>query len=1178
MTPAPRHVRQFGKTLLMGVLALLLIPRDSASQPKERPADHPTATQLTEGAEKAAAGKWLDAIEQFQRVMDTAGDELTPVGPRRQLPARWVAQDHISRLPPAGLKLYRQRVDGQAATRVAEAKKAPTTAELHKVLAEMFNSAAAEEAILELARRAFAAGHLDEAAHFWKMLLPGAPDDGQLHFPQPQTPAAAVTARLILVHLYQGDRDDAATALDALKKDHPDAGGLLAGKAAKYADTLTEFLNRPDSALPPPAPEPGWNTFAGQAGRDGNTHAALPYFWPDEPAWKIPLPSPKRVRFGESPSNPFHRNALAFHPVIAGPEALIADAKRVWSVDRLTGRPTEVYASATGGDTAVSTLRDVRHTLTVHRGHVYARLGADGLQSPLGEDAVTPKSELVCLGPRAADTPARKVLWRLQPPGIAESTTIWEGCPVVTDGRVYAMFWRQARGETVAGVACYQPGDGAELPLLLWQRIVGKSGGEPNGDVRHRHELLTLAGANILVAPQAGSVTALDGRTGQPAWEFRYESADRATLPRYRDLCPPVASGGKVFLAPADRDHLFCVDAFTGRLIWDRDGVEVQHLLGVARGRLIATFGGQLKGLRGLSVRTGADTGPDGWTLHDQAGEITFGRGLVSDDAVVWPTRHGLAFVSPEDGRPLRQPIPGSFGNLTFADGLLLVATGTELWGYLADGKAVSKKADVENLPPDAMVWTAEGRPIRAAQVRRAEGPQPAAEAEPLIPATDVPAVLEAPLDRKLVSTVNDPTLRLLAESPRLIALGEQLHVGAQAVPNPAKHEVTFAGETPRAIILAGPAGVTAIHPGRLTVMWELLLDATAPRLTAPNRPGFPLASGKESATTFDAFTLIDDALFVVHDAHDLLCYAPATGTLKWGRRVEDLAPRVPFTATWNPHMARSGNLLAVQTSTGAIGVLDADTGTVRHALKTFAKSWIEPPTVVGAGQFAWPTDDAVMLYDADRGAPVATHALPNPVSLSGVPPRLRLHGNDLLVLTDRNAGTDADLLDAATLKRKWVQPPVTLGRRFEDIAVGDDRFFVAADDRLSAYAWKEAEPLWSVPLPPSDGPRRLAVTPAGVWVAPRAPEMTRRNFDALAAFRGAGGDGARLVRAVGDSYNVWTRRTWPVLLVTPMTGAVAQRWNIPALGVAAGLDVGRTRVNILTGQGRWRLEPLAGP
>ena len=231
---------------------------------------------------------------------------------------------------------------------------------------------------------------------------------------------------------------------------------------------------------------------------------------------------------------------------------------------------------------------------------------------------------------------------------------------------------------------------------------------------------MTVSGPNVVYCTDGGTVIALDAQTGRPAWEYRYPRNERPTLPRYRDLCPPLADGGRIYVAPADTDRLLCLDAFTGRLIWEREGVEVIHLLGVAKGRLIATFGGQLRGIRGLNLRTGADSGAGGWTIHDDGGEQTFGRGLVTEEAVVWPTKKSLRFLDPSDGTQLRSPIPGPparmrdgseqpsrepgpFGNLCYADGVLLVTTATEVWGYVSEAKKLGdRRKAVENDPENA--------------------------------------------------------------------------------------------------------------------------------------------------------------------------------------------------------------------------------------------------------------------------------------------------------------------------------------------------------------------------------------------------------------------------------------------------------------------------------------------
>ena len=111
--------------------------------------------------------------------------------------------------------------------------------------------------------------------------------------------------------------------------------------------------------------------------------------------------------------------------------------------------------------------------------------------------------------------------------------------------------------------------------------------------------------------------------------------------------------------------------------------------------------------------------GPNGWTIHDDGGEGTFGRGLVTDEVVVWPTQHGLRFLDPADGTQLRSPIPGPaarrptagsssrtdpgpFGNLCYADGVLVVTTATEVWGFVSEAKKLGdRRKAVEDDPDD---------------------------------------------------------------------------------------------------------------------------------------------------------------------------------------------------------------------------------------------------------------------------------------------------------------------------------------------------------------------------------------------------------------------------------------------------------------------------------------------
>ena len=222
-----------------------------------------------------------------------------------------------------------------------------------------------------------------------------------------------------------------------------------------------------------------------------------------------------------------------------------------------------------------------------------------------------------------------------------------------------------------------------------------------SGEPRQRPEPLTLAGSNLVFCSHTGVVVAVDVRTGKPAWAFRYPKSARPTVSASpRDLCPPLADAGRVFVAPADADRVYAVDADTGRELWAAGPTQVEQLLGVVRGRLICTVTEPTRGVRGLSVATGSHREPEGWACHDDPGLRSFGRGLVTGDKLLWPTPAGVFFLNPTDGTRLPAFLPHPHGNLAFADGILLVATPTELWGYVAPRHDLPERRKTAALHP----------------------------------------------------------------------------------------------------------------------------------------------------------------------------------------------------------------------------------------------------------------------------------------------------------------------------------------------------------------------------------------------------------------------------------------------------------------------------------------------
>src|SRR5262249_48998784 len=263
---------------------------------------------------------------------------------------------------------------------------------------------------------------------------------------------------------------------------------------------------------------------------------------------------------------------------------------------------------------------------------------------------------------------------------------MFEGAPLVTNGRLFVAKTRFEGRQAVAAVECYEADatDGRdEPPPLRWkQDLWAAEVGGLGEATRHRHDLLTLAGPFVGYCTHSGAIVALDATTGKRAWAYRYPTVPPrpldGTLPR--DLAPCLFAQGRVYAAPADADRMFCLDALTGERIWESSPTHVVQLLGVARGRLFVTLGGYPQGIRCYHAARGSPL----WTKPDEGDRATHGRGFLADRWVFWPTRFGLKVLRQEDGEPVDSGSgPEPWGNLALGDGCLIVASPTEIWGFV---------------------------------------------------------------------------------------------------------------------------------------------------------------------------------------------------------------------------------------------------------------------------------------------------------------------------------------------------------------------------------------------------------------------------------------------------------------------------------------------------------------
>ena len=198
----------------------------------------------------------------------------------------------------------------------------------------------------------------------------------------------------------------------------------------------------------------------------------------------------------------------------------------------------------------------------------------------------------------------------------------------------------------------------------------------------YRQHLLTLADGQIVYCSHAGATVAVDAWTGQPTWGVRYPSRGPLTAehePSPRDLTPAVYADGRVYAAPLDSDRLFCMDSASGRVLWEVEGVEIVHLLGIKNGRLfVATRSGL------LSIQT--TTGETQWTQPTVERLPSLGRGLLAGSWLIWPTQNlDLPYRAvtlgaghqqsegAEDDDP-KMPQRLAVGNLAFGQGCLAIA------------------------------------------------------------------------------------------------------------------------------------------------------------------------------------------------------------------------------------------------------------------------------------------------------------------------------------------------------------------------------------------------------------------------------------------------------------------------------------------------------------------------
>lgn len=673
-----------------------------------------TRKRLAEAEQKIVSGKAADAADDIQRLLDEVSDDLITLDGREYRAARWVAHGLLSKLPKDVLTTYQDRIDQPAKKLLDQGKQARDPRPLWLLLDRYFVSRPADAGLLLLGELLFERGEFRAAEGVWRRLLPDAGAD--VAYPGSKADTALVRARIALAVIFQNDLARAKNEVAAFKARHATATGTLAGKTGPLVATLEAYLVAPPKLAPDATNGSAWPMYGGAPDRAGRVAGGIATAIPPRPTWTADKTADKgvdqRPLAGFSTLKPPVRQPYG-HPVIADGQVFVSDGTAVHAFDLQTGLPRRVYRPNPSRRPKIEVpptgrMAEPVFGLTVSNGLLYARVGGSAVRAPERvADSITGRlyreSALACFDAEQGER------WRLFPPEDEKTPAAWEGAPLVVDRRLWAVYTKFEGGRAIHIAACYDPADATE-PELAPERPAWTTelcdGALPSAD-RSRQELLTLAGRNLVFCSNSGAVVAVDAVTGRRAWGFRYPRIRKMVPGASGDPSPAVAFGGRVYVAPADGERVYALDAETGRVVWESGPTEGARILGVSRGRLVVAVAGPLRGIRGLSLDTGSYREADGGWIQGAAHlPLSYGQGFVTDDAIVWPTRDGLYFLDPRTGRPLSGHAPNPMvppgsdklpGHVAYADGVLVVVTATSVRGHVARSKKVEALPD---LPP----------------------------------------------------------------------------------------------------------------------------------------------------------------------------------------------------------------------------------------------------------------------------------------------------------------------------------------------------------------------------------------------------------------------------------------------------------------------------------------------
>lgn len=1049
---------------------------------------------------QASRQKWPEALEEYQRIIYDEGDNLVQVNndsilakaTLRSVLARTLCHQRIAEAPPWVLARYRQRINNLAESLFREGQEKQDVRAWARLVNDHFCSRQAEKALELFGDRAFEQGDFSRARQWWGHLanLPSQSNRSLgLLYPASEANQARAQAKQIIALAFQGDLDTARKELSHFKKRRGKSAGTLAGKKGLLAAIIDEILLRlsDDRALL----EEHWHSFACDGRRNSRVpFAPQPRLWADGPTWRVFLATGKRADSPDGTSEravPQPARRLCFHPIIAGDRVLVAGARSVTAYHLLSGEKLFRYHLKEAGhddglDDSAETLpadSDRSYTLTVAGDRIYVRLG--GLRLAPGKDTKKETSYLVCLemkpaAPKKGPAVEVRELWTVPARGENGEPAVFEGSPIVAGNRVYLAMSRVQGRQTLTSLACYDATSGSSR----WTQEVCHSGEfEESSKPRFRHHLVTLAGRYLAYCSHAGAIVAVDTDAGTPAWALRYRSLgpERTDgLASSRELCPCVHGGGRLFVAPMDSDRILCLDPASGELLWERDGIEVVHLLAVAGERLFFTTP---TGLRAVQASSGVDQG--GWSQPAEGKLPPFGRGFLAGGWIFWPTqdpRFPLRVLTQDEGDQEQVERPGEpamvfdptqlhrlrAGNMVYANGCLVVAGTEELVAYVAPSRLLHKVQDKTGRLTSKS-WRPQPIMPRAEILKLA---RPISNLPDLVP----PLTLAWKQPADLILHPERGSMANTKVDMFLLGRGDRIFCCDPATGKARwQRQITFrprwAGLHVDRVVIAGERDIESLQLEDGRLIWAFR------------------AEPEQGA--FESFQLTAEQLLFVVDSRRLVALDLDRGSVRWSRWAPG-GRLLPLDAgRFVPHFLASDGMVIIQCIRGQTLCLDAVTGRLVRQGEPGATLWPHPPLPLEPGRACVVENGHVRFIELSSGREIWKFEPRWPTSSSGEALSVLGDKKTLLAVVPRNYGYEIERLDPASGRPVWEDEPRLVGRRRADLqglSAGEDVLYQVGHNSLACRSLHTGKVLWKKKLPRA-GAWQTRPTPTGVITFP---------------------------------------------------------------------------------------------